>query len=547
MQFNQSIIDYIKEGLKDAADIPLMSFQGIFIAKTRFYSDVDKFAGYLAAIGVKKGDSVAICLPNFPTAVVAFYAINKVGAVISVLHPLMPAKGLAEALDKTKTKVLLYFDRFYFKSRAELLEKNIKVILASATDYLKGIQLFGMNIYNRRNNRLLSELAEFCGENPSAELYRDIMKKQYGDYSPVEVSGDDVCLYLPSGGTTGVPKTIEITNYSLNSIAAKIIKLTRDVRVGVDSMLMVLPIFHGFGIGVCMHTILAHGMRVVLVPAFNAKRINNIIRREKVTHLAGVPAMYDKLTKCSNFAGSHLKNIVNAYCGGDVLSEDIKQRYDEYVANCGGSSRLYQGYGLAEAISVCSCNTSYGEKAGSIGRPLDGIRFKAVDPKNNDLGINTKGELCIAGDIIMKGYYGELQSDCISVDEEGVRWLNTGDYGYIDEEGYIYFAGRKKRIIIVSGINVFPFEIESEVNNLDEVSCSCAAAAIINGKVAIRLFLELNDGYTLTDELKAKIMLALRSKFMKYSIPKEIIEQKLPRTPIGKIDYKKLNEEIYTQ
>ncbi|NCA68184.1 MAG: long-chain fatty acid--CoA ligase [Clostridia bacterium] len=465
--------------------------------------------------------------------------MNRIGAIISVLHPLMPAKGLVEALKKTNTKVLIYFDRFYFNSRAELMDNKIKVILASATDYLQGIQLFGMKIYNRRNNKLIKELPE-CDN--AIEFYTNIMSQKHMSAGDVDIKGDDVCLYLQSGGTTGVPKTIEITNYALNSIAAKLVKLTDGYIPGVDSMLMVLPIFHGFGIAVCMHAILACCTRVVMVPAFNPKKINKIIKREKVTHIAGVPAMYDKLTKCKNFRGKYLKNIMNAYCGGDVLTDEIKARYDSIVESCGGKSRLYQGYGLAEAIAVCSSNTSRGEKAGSIGLPMEGIKFKVIDDKGKQLTVGNKGELCIAGDILMKGYYGESQSECISVDSEGTRWLSTGDYGYIDKDGYIFFSGRKKRIVIISGINVFPFEIEKEVNTLEEISCSCAVASQKEGKKIIKLYVELNEGYVLDQVLKNKIITTLKSKMMKYSIPGEIIEQKLPRTPLAKIDYRKLEE-----
>ncbi len=519
-----------------------MTFQGLSVTYGRFFDDVDKFAAYLAHIGVKKGDSVGLCLPNFPSAVVAFYAIGKLGAIASVLHPLMPAEGLIKALNRTHTKILIYFDRFYFKCRDKLQENNIRVILASATDYLSGIQLLGMRIYNLANDRRIAALPECSKDMPTTKFYRKVIKRAYPQAQKARTDGSEVCLYLPSGGTSGEPKIVEITASALNSIASKIFGLTSGTELNKDSMLMVLPIFHGFGIAVCMHTVLSHGLRIVLVPAFRPESINRIIKRDKVTHLAGVPAMYDKLMKCGNFAGNYLKNIKNAYCGGDVLPEEIKERYDSAIARYGGKGRLYQGYGLAEAIAVCCSNSSKGEKSGSIGRPMEGIRIKAVGEDGRTLAPNQKGELCVAGDTLMKGYYGEEKSECL-IDTDGTRWLATGDYGYIDEDGYVFFSGRKKRIIIVSGINVFPLEIEKEVNAMEEIGCSLASRMRLNGKSAVRLYIELKEGFSLDDKLKAKIVAALKNKFIKYYNPHEILETKLPRTPIGKIDYLKLWED----
>lgn len=538
MQYNQSIIDYIQEGLKGTDNIPLLSFQGIFVSKDKFFKDVDVFARYLNSIGIKRGDTVTICLPNFVSAVVAFYAINKVGAKIAVLHPLITASGLVQEIKKTNSKLLIYFDRFYTKNHQEL--KNIKTVVVSATDYLNGIQWLGMKIYNSSNNKSIKKLPDFF--NKSVEFYEDIIKSNYPSFEEIKVSGEEVCLYLPSGGTTGIPKTIEITNYALNSISDKIIKLTGDITSGKDSMLMVLPIFHGFGIAVCMHTALSNGIRVVLVPAFNPKKINRIIKTEKVSHIAGVPAMYEKLINCKNFKGKHLSNIMNAYCGGDVLASGIKERYDKTVAKYGGKSRLLQGYGLAESIAVCTCNTLKYEKEGSIGRPMDGIKVKIIDEDGNTLRENVKGELCISGDTLMKSYYKEDSCESIFTDSEGVKWLKTGDYGYIDNEGYVFFAGRKKRIIIISGINVFPYEIEREVNEFAEIKNSSAIETIIEGKTAIRLYVELNEGYILDNALKSKIINRLKTKFMKYYIPKDIVEYNIPLTTIGKIDFNKLME-----
>ena len=528
---NKSIYAFAKESQSDNK-LVVATFRGFETTRKTFFDQVDRLAESLVLGGLKKGDVVTICLPNFPSAVVAMYAINKAGGIVSVLHPLTPPSALKESLVSKSCKFLFYFDKFCKSAVAELECWSGKVIVCSASDYLKGIEQIGMRLRDAFHPSSYLPSDKYVS-------YRNLIKNNKDKIDFPEVSGEDVCLYLNSGGTTGTPKTVKISNRALNELAPAVSSLCREKKPG-DSMLMVLPFFHGFGIGVCVHHSLYAGMKIVMVPSFNPRAINSIIRRERLTHLCGVPNMYDKLMKEKNFKGKHLANLKNAYSGGDTLSFEIKEKFDKIVSEYGGNARLVEGYGLAETVAVCISNTLWDNVPQCIGKTVLNNKAIILGEDNKALPKGTVGELAISTPTMMEGY---LEGDDPFVNIDGVKYLKTGDLASISDDDHICFRGRKKRMDVISGVNVYPLEIEQAVNKIEGIRESCAVVKVANGKKYIKIYITLVDYNFSKSYYTNRIINELGKTFTKYSIPKAIeILDEMPRTPLNKIDFTALAE-----
>ena len=530
-----SIYHLAKATLTNVKDRKILNYFGKDLYNMEVLDRIDRLAFYLKNNGIKKGDVVAICLPNIPSAVFAVYAVNKCGAIANLIHPLTPPLGLKKIIDDTNTKLLIYLDSFYYNG-IEVLQR-IDTILCNVSHDM------GMPI------KALAWAKTLKAAKGSLKASNTVsIKDCYADNGEVNVDIDkeDIAVYLHSGGTTGTPKTIMISNRSINNCAEITGELVGDINGNTDAMLMVLPLFHGFGLAVSMHSTIFKGGKVVLVPRFSPKEAVKLIKRENVTFMAGVPQMYNKLMDVKGFDGEHIKRFKNIYCGGDKLPKSIKDRWDALMRKYGNNIELLEGYGLTEMLTVSHVNIPGASKASSVGKPLRGIKHRIEDENGNILPPNQSGQICLSGSTMMSGYLNddETTKNIIKVDGNGEKWLCTGDCGYIDEDGFLFFRERIKRMIKVSGINVFPQEIEYTVSAMDEIKFACALEIKYNGKSGIKLYVVLEDGYSMDKALEDKIINYLSNRLMKYSVPKLIeVRDSLPLTQIGKVNYNKLHEE----
>ncbi|MDE6968002.1 MAG: acyl--CoA ligase [Clostridia bacterium] len=535
-----SMFEYLKA--RDKGDNrPLISYYNNRIATNGFFSEVDKVANALYSMGLKAGDNIALCLPNIPNAIVIFYAGNKLGIAINLIHPLVPTKALVETIEGLNSKAVFVLDSLYNAHRMKLKQLNVQTIVCKPSDYLKGIYKFGYDMYTRRKQPDLLE-DEF------ALFYNDFIKNQTKiapSREHFEGIGEEIAAYIHSGGTTGIPKTAMIPNRALNECSYSIRTLIGDEVEKGESMLMVLPMFHIFGLGVCMHSTLTAGARCILVPIFKPKSLARVVRREKATYMTGVPSMYEKLAKVKRFGGRYLAKMKCCYCGGDKLKQEIKENFDKIMKKYNSSCTLCEGYGLTEA-GVCNVNVEEIAKISSVGRPLGDIKVCIVDNDKNKLENGERGEICLSGDNLMSGYYNDPQTTekALFKDKDGVLWLATGDYGYLEDSGHLFFLDRLKRMIKISGMNVFPNEIEYLVGQeIKEIDRCCAVDYQKNGKPFIKLFVTMKEGYTYSALIEQRIRQTIKANLMKYSLPKEIeCVSELPLTAIGKVDYNKLKE-----
>lgn len=517
---------YLQARLKGKNQISVTFFNNDITAEELLF-DIDSLAAYLRLSRVEQGENIAICLPNIPEALVAFYAVNKIGAIANMIHPLIGSEGLRDILKRTRSSYLFIMDSFYLKHRAELRKLPISIVICSPENYLKGIIKTAYSIKNRKTRKGIAHKEVY--------FYKDLLTLKY-DFEPLSAE-NDIAVYLHSGGTTGEPKTVMLSNFALNSLSDSLEEwlTVKSPYTENDAMLMVLPLFHGFGLGVCMHTILPR-FRVVMVPAFKPKNAVKLIKKENITFIAGVPAMFQKLLSEKAFAGPHLKNLRFIFSGGDKLPDNLKIEFDRVIKENGGDSEILEGYGLTETVTVCTINPMGEAKLSSIGKPIPKTELIIFDGKN-ECKNGEAGEILIAGDTLMSGYLNDKEAtDACFVEYEGKRYVKTGDCGYRDEQGYFFFKDRYKRVIKIAGVGVYPAEIEAAVLRLPEILRACAVEAG-GEKPFIKLYLQLKKDIAYSQELEKKIKEQISSNLFKYALPREIIVKKeLPLTKVGKVD-----------
>ena len=482
-----------------------------------FYEMIRDTAKSLKQQEVKEGDTIAICMPNTPQAILMFYAANMVGAIVSLIHPLSAEKEIQNYINGSGATFLLTLDLVYDKVHNIVDNTCVKkIVVASAGDSLKTIKKFLFKFKNR-------------GNVPKIELSDDIMTwnefLNYGYDYQGEIAclkgADDPAVILYSGGTSGDPKGILLTNMNFNALALSCHKMIEQSGEG-ESILAILPIFHGFGLGVCIHTTLCCGMRVVLIPNFVPKDFGKLLHKHKISIVCGVPSLFESLTKTS-MGKNDLSKLKCAISGGDFMSKDLKEKVDKYFKEHGSTAEIRVGYGLTEA-SAAICATPTGEyRENSIGIPFNDTYTKIVRVGTHDrVPYGEDGEICISGPTVMMGYLNNLEEtiQTLQLHSDGRTWLHTGDVGSMDEDGFIYFKQRVKRIIISNGYNLYPSYIETIINSHPDVFTSTVIGIPHPKKVQVaKAYIVLKDGVKPSKEVEKSIRQHCEKNLAKSSLP----------------------------
>lgn len=538
------------EQFPDAAAI---AFKGLHISYGQMKEIVDLLACVLEDEGIGKKDVMTICLPNIPHAMFFFYAVNRLGSIANLVHPKMPKEELRSVLISTGSRYLVILDAFFPKHQTVLEEGLLeKVYVASVGDYLS----FFMNIafYLTRGRKIprLPCDSRLC-------TWREIKEKMKGK-EPCRYERKrlptEAAVYLHSGGTTGSPKTIMLSSANLNMLAAQGPQIVNIPNPHVTkkepkkSMLTILPLFHGFGLTMGMHTMVFNALTSVLVPEFSAAALAAGIRKEKVSFIAAVPTLYEGMLKNKKLKNADLSFLSCCFCGGDSLSADLKKRFEAFLHDRGANISLREGYGLTETVTVCAVNPEYKSKFGSIGLPLADILMKIVEPGTEKvLPAGENGEICVCGPSVMLGYLGDPEGtkEALKMHSDGRVWVHTGDFGYMDENGYFFFVQRLKRIIKVSGVPVFPSQIEDLISSVEKVEAACVIAFPDDHRIHVAKALVIPDSSLTPEErnlLKNEIHRVCVERLISYARPVEIeFYDQFPMTIVGKIDYVELEKQ----
>ncbi len=542
--FQGSMYDKLAEIATNYPDYIAYDFMGGKVKYGDFINKVDECARALGAIGVKAGESVTICMPNAPQAVIMFYAVNKVGAVANMVHPLSSEKEIEFCLKEASSVVCLTLDQFYGKFAN--IRGNVplrSLILTSIRDVLSPVKRKGYYLAEGRKIKKVPENAEIVWWE---KFLRD-GSRYHGSFHAAR-TGQDPAAILYSGGTTGTMKGILLSNLNFNALGQQIIATNPMFKPG-DKMLAVMPIFHGFGLGVCIHSMLSSGGRCLLIPRFNPESYARLLKRHKPNFIAGVPTLYEALLRIKTLKRVDLSCLKGVFSGGDSLSIELKKRFDTFLEAHNASIHVREGYGMTECVTASCLTPINTAREGSIGLPFPDTYYKIVKPgTEEEVPYGTEGEICLSGPTVMMKYINNPKetAETLRRHADGLVWVHTGDLGLMDEDGFIYFKQRIKRMIITSGYNVYPSQIENVLDAHELVHMSCVIGVPDPLKMQrVVAYVVLKPEAQVSEEEARKILLRYCEKHVaKYAMPKEIrFRDSLPKTLVGKVAYRVLEEE----
>lgn len=518
-------------------------FQGKKTNYKQFLNKIEVLGKAYKSIGIDEGDMVTVCMPNTPQGVDTFYALNRIGAVPAMIHPLSAVGEIAFYINSTQSKAVLVVDLFYEKVLEALkqVKHPVKVVVAHIKDELPFPlnMLYPLTVKKKpaplpKDNKNVIDWSDFISGGKKVKLSDKFPK------------AEDTAVILFSGGTTGTSKGIQLTNLNMNALAAQVAANAGFTMEGLR-MFSVMPLFHGFGLGVGIHTALMASGTCIIIPQFTIKTYARDVKKYKPNVIVGVPTLYEALLRSEGF-DFDLSFLRGMFCGGDSLSVELKKKVDKFLKEHNATIQVREGYGTTECVTA-SCLTPYDTyREGSIGIPLSDTYYTIVNPNNDtELPYGEEGEICICGPTVMKGYLNNAEETASTLrrHEDGNLWLHTGDLGYMDEDGFVYYKQRMKRLIIVSGINVYPSQVENAIDAHPDVLLSCAVGIPDPYKMhVVKAFVVLRQGVEPSDKIKEEIIENCKKNVSRYGVPREIeFRTELPKTLVGKVAYRVLEEE----
>lgn len=521
-------------------------FMGKKTSYAEFLRRIDVTARALLELGITKGDRVTICMPNSPQGVDCFYALNRIGAVSNMIHPLSAPKEILFYLNFSHSKAVLTLDQFFPKMNAirSGLKQPTQILIAKIQDELPPALAVGFALTEGRKAPKLPRQGEY-------RLWSDVLalgRRRKAPLPPDDGLASDGASILYSGGTTGTTKGILLSNMNFNALAMQTIAASGFAPIDGLKMLSVMPLFHGFGLGIGIHTPLIAGATCILVPQFTVKSYARLLVRKKPNIIPGVPTLFEALLRADNLDGADLSFLRGMFCGGDSLSIELKKKVDAFLREHHASIQVREGYGTTECVTA-SCLTSVDYyRSGSIGVPFPDTYYKVVKPgTTEELPPNTDGEICISGPSVMIGYVDNPQetANTLRRHDEGRLWLHTGDLGYMDADGFVYFRQRIKRMIVTSGYNVYPSQLENIIDGHAKVLLSCVIGVKDPYKMQkVKAFVVLKPGIEASEQVKEELLAYCREHIAKYAMPYDIeFRTELPKTLVGKVAYRVLEDE----
>ena len=540
---NMSAYEYLRECNKDNMDAIVINYFNKTMTFRYFFGEVNLCAKALRSQGIRPGDVVTVLMANTPEAVIAFYAINKIGAIANMVHPLSAEEEIKHSLISTKSVMLIAINVSCKKVMNIIDQTDVyKTVVVSPGDSMPTLLKFGYFITQGRKIEVPKKSEDFM-------FWNDFMAKgkHYNQKVLVKTTKEQPAAILHSGGTTGTPKNIVLTNGNFNALSCQAKIAFPSIKSG-DSMLTILPLFHCFGLCVCVHAVMCLNGGVILIPQFDAKKFDSLLSKYKPSLIAGVPTLFEAMLNNKKVQEMNLSYIKYLIVGGDCLTEAKNNEINKFIREHGVQNDIVQGYGMTETTGPTVAGVLGSGKPGAIGIPLPGndMKIVSIDTKE-EVPFGEVGEICISGPVVMPGYLDNEKetNDMLEMDEEGKIWVHTGDLGYVTEEGILYYVQRLKRMLIVSGYNVYPSHVENVLMEHPAV-LNCGVIGIPHPyKVQVpKAFIVLNSGYKADNALKKEIKEYCEKNLAFYMIPKEFVfRESLPKTMIGKVNYRELEKE----
>lgn len=529
-----SLYDMLRKSSVKYAGGTAIEYYSRKISYEELVREIERCAYAFSALGVEKGEYVSVILPNIPQAVISFYGLNRIGACASMIHPLSAEKEIEHYISMTGSRIVIALDLIADKLKG-LAKLGCRIILASAGEY--------MPFFMKTAYRLTKKKVTFPG---GAVDWKSFMSTGKSEKGCEKGASGSAAAVLYSGGTTGKPKGIVLTNLNFNALALESIDACGCLESG-DRVLSVMPVFHGFGLGVCIHTVFSFGGTAVMLPQFKAADFHKLVLKYKPNVIAGVPSIYEYMLRSNGFEKKDLSFLKCIISGGDSLSPATKKKLDAVFAAHGCKAEIREGYGLTECVTGTCLMPEKSGKEGSVGLPYADTFYRIADIETgNELPDGEQGEILLRGPAVMKGYLNDEEetAKALRLHEDGSIWLHTGDMGYKDKDGFIYFSQRLKRIIVSNGYNIYPQNIENTINShRDVLMCAVVGAADEIRGQRVKAYVVPKSGAD-CGLLKGELEELCRKNIAAYAVPRDYeFRDSLPRTLVGKIAYTELLEE----
>ena len=542
---HKTMYQLLAENAAAYPNLPAYDFMGKQTTYAAFLKRIDAAARGLTQLGIRRGDRVTICMANTPQALDCFYGLNRIGAIPNMIHPLSAAKEIAFYLNVSHSKAILTLDQFYGKVAGIMgeVKEPCTILIAKIQDELPPLKRM---LYPLTKNARAVESLPKSGYT----LWTDLLAEGKKCTELPEDTGrfDDCGAILYSGGTTGTTKGIMLSNLNFNALGLQTIAASGLVNVIGMKMLSIMPVFHGFGLGIGIHTALIGGACCILVPQFSVKVYADILKKQKPNLIPGVPTLFEALLRADSLQDADLSFLKGIFSGGDTLSAELKKKVDVFLKAHGCTEQIREGYGTTECVTASCLTPKDYARSGSIGVPFPDTYYKVVKPgTEEELPANTDGEICISGPSVMMGYMDnpEETAQTLRRHYDGRIWLHTGDLGRMDQDGFVYFRQRIKRMIITSGYNVYPGQVENVLDGHEKVLLSCVIGVKDPYRVQrVKAYVVPMPGVEPTEELKKELLDYCAQHVAKYAVPRELeFRSELPKTLVGKVAYRVLEEE----
>lgn len=534
-----TLYDLIKESSQKYSDNVAYEFMGNKVTYREFLKQIDCAASALSFIGVKENEIVCIAMPNVPQTLIFFYAVNRIGAVANMIHPLSSPQEIRSSVNKVGAETILVMDQFYTgvkEIREQTKLRNVIVAgIAEALPFMKKLP------YALTQGRKIPKVGK--GEN--IIRFSDFMKtaKTSSPVIPVTDRTHMMAVILHSGGTTGKIKGVCLSNYSVNSAVLQM-EATGNY-MPKEKMLTIMPVFHGNGLAIGVHLLLRFGGCCVLIPRFSPQSYAHDLLKHRCNYTSGVPTLFEKIIEVPEMKRADLSFLRGVFCGADFLSAELQNRINCFLRDHNSPVLIRQGYGMTEGVVASVLSPGEEQKEGSVGVPLPDVDLKIVEPgTDNELPCGEVGEIAFSSVTNMMCYYDDDEETDITLKlhRDGKKYVHSGDLGYVDEDGFVFFKGRLKRMIVTNGYNVFPLEIENIIQKHPFVRNCCVVGLPDKKRIEkVAVFILLEQGVAADETTSSQLQAYFRDNIAKYAMPRTIeFLSSFPTTKVGKTDYVKL-------
>ena len=539
-----SAFEYVCQRSKNHLNDTALEYYGRKFTYADLIVNVKKTAAALRGAGVKKGDIITVVSIMTPEIIALFYAADMMGATLNLVDPRYSVEGIREYIEEVDSHLLVCLNVVYERCRQAAKRTNVeKVIVLSPADSLPPVMAVGYKLTTPDKNKYASNVIR----------WKQFIKGGEGQSTAAEpYDPDHACVVVHTGGTTGSPKGVMLTDDCFNGIALQFQAYPKLFHRG-QKLMNVMPPFIAYGFACGIHLPLVLGFTVIIIPNLDPAKLGSLVLKYKPEHMFGVPTHYQQLASDPKLRDKDLSFIINYAAGGDSLSRGAEQTVNDFLAAHGARYPIAKGYGMTEVSSAATVAAGLDNKPGSVGIPMVNTVVAAFEPgTDQELPIGQRGELCISGPCLMKGYYNKPEETAILLRRhpDGRVWAHTGDMGYLDEDGFVYLDSRIKRMIIRhDGFKVFPSMIENVVSRHPAVhQCSvvgCADKDHTQGRLPF-VYIVLKAGIT----AKKKQVIRELERMCAEELPEYVqpvaykFISSMPMTPVGKVDYRQLEADI---